>query len=140
MGVLLQLPVLLTADNNIPDIPVFDFERSPLTSFIQITLIFVIPILVGLITDHLSPGALKVALHGGIAFATTFLNSWLDALVSNTDYHWINALANGLITWLLGIVVHKGIWKPAGVEAKAQESSALQLFGPAKNLSGRHSA
>jgi hypothetical protein len=108
---------------------VFDFHQ-PWIALVQIALMFVLPTLVGLVTDKLSASGLKVALLGGLTLATTLLTSLLDSLLSGTQYDWLNMLLNGVITWALGIAAYIGILKPVGAIEKVQENTSIQLFGP----------
>lgn len=112
-------------------IPLFDFG-TPWIALIQLALMFILPTLVGLVTDRLSASWLKVVLLGGLTFASTILTSLLDSMMAGTPYDWVNMVANGLITWALAIAAYMGILKPTGVIESAQKSTAIQIFGPEK--------
>lgn len=108
--------------------PVFDFHE-PWVALIQVSLMFVLPTLVGLVTDRLSSSALKVTLLGGLTLIGSLLTGFLDASLAGQAYDWMNALLNGLVTWGLAVAAYAGILKPAKVIEKVQESTVVQLFG-----------
>lgn len=105
----------------------FDFH-NPWVAIIQIVLVFVLPALVGLVTERLTSSGIKVALLGGLAFATALLTGLLDALLAGTDYDWLNNVANGLVTWALAIAAHYGVLKPTGATAALQDAEKPVLF------------
>ncbi len=113
-------------------IPLFDFD-TPWVAIIQLTLMFILPTLVGLVTDRLSASWIKVALLGGLTFASTILTTLLDTMLAGTEYDWVNMIANGLITWALAIAAYLGILKPTGMAEAAQSSNVIQIFGPSQS-------
>lgn len=109
------------------DIPIFDFSGMPILAIVQFALVIALPILVGLVTDRLSAGWVKVALLGGLTFVATILTAILAAGgLDGVD--WPNVVGNALVTWFLAIAAHLGILKPLGVTAKAQESNVVQFI------------
>lgn len=105
----------------------FDFHQ-PWVALIQIALMFVLPTVVGLVTDKLSASGLKVGLLGGLSLATSLLTMLLDSQVSGTQYDWLNVIINGVLTWGLSIAAYIGVLKPTGVIDKAQKSNVVQMF------------
>jgi len=112
------------------DIPVFDFTSNPWLALVQLALVVILPVLVGLVTDRLSAGWLKVLLLGGLTFISTVLTALGVELSGGEAVDWPNVVGNGVITWLFSIGAYFGILKPVGVIDAAQKSSAIQLFGP----------
>jgi hypothetical protein len=108
-------------------VPVFDFQNEWL-AIVQVALVLVLPILVGLVTDKLSSSLLKVVLLGGLTYAATLLTGLGDALSAGVAFDWVNLAMNGFITWALAAASYAGILKPSGLIAKAQSSTAVQVF------------
>lgn len=113
-------------------VPLFDFD-TPWIALIQLALMFVLPTLVGLVTDRLAASWVKAALLGGLTFASTTLTTLLDTMLAGTEYDWVNMIVNGLITWALAIAAYLGILKPTGAAEAAQASNVIQMFGPSQS-------
>jgi hypothetical protein len=117
-------------------IPVFDFS-NPWVALIQLVLFYVLPRVVGLVTDKLTKASTKIALLGLLAVATSALTWLLDVAVANgwATLDWtalINVIVNAAITFALANAVYRGVIKPTGQAATDAANKSVQLFGPDK--------
>lgn len=117
-------------------IPVFDFD-NPWVALIQLVLFYLLPRLVGLVTDKLANPWVKVLLLGILAVVGSALTSLLDVAVADgwATLDWssiITVVVNAAITFALANAVYQGVIKPTGQAAADAENKAIQLIGPAK--------
>lgn len=79
----------------------------------------VLPVLVGLVTTRIThPGAKAVLL-----LALSTLNGLLvEYAHPGPDYDLGTAVILALVSFATGVLAHFGLWKPAGVAGKAQDS------------------
>lgn len=111
---------------------VFDFH-NPWVALIQIALVFLLPQVVGLVTNKFSNVKLKTYLLGALALLSSALSWLLDVAVANawatTDWTaLVNVLVNGGITWFMANAAYKGILVPTGIAERAQMNPVIELF------------
>lgn len=112
-------------------IPVFDFA-NPWVALIQLILFYVLPRLVGLITDKFTKATVKVTLLGVLAVLTSALTWLLDVAVARSwdTLDWtalINVIVNAAITFALANSVYRGVLVPTGTAARDAESNVIQI-------------
>lgn len=108
-----------------PTIPVFDFA-SPWVAVIQIVLIYLLPRLVGLISDKLAKSSWKIIALGVVTIIASGLTWLLDVALADAwaTLDWtalINVLVNSALTFFLAQGVYQGILKPTGSAARDAE-------------------
>lgn len=113
-------------------IPVFDFS-NPWIALIQLILFYVLPRLVGLVTDATTKPGIKVALLGLLAVATSALTWLLDVALANgwAALDWtalINVVVNAAITFALANSIYRGVIKPTGQAARDAANDTIQLI------------
>jgi len=123
-------------------IPVFDFA-NPWVALIQLALFYVLPRIVGLVTDRLTKASVKIVLLGVLAVVTSTLTWLLDVAVAQgwATLDWtalINVIVNAAITFALANSVYRGVIKPTGQAEKDADSNVIQLFG--RDLSAKKAA
>ena len=116
------------------DIPVFDFA-NPWVALIQLALLYVLPRIVGLVTDRLTKSLVKVLILGGLTVVTSALTWLLDVAIASAweslDYTaFINVVVNAVITFALAQGVYAGVIKPLGQADRDAASTAIKLVGP----------
>lgn len=113
-------------------IPVFDFN-TPWVALIQLALFYLLPRLVGLVTDKISKSIVKITLLAALALLASFLTWLLDVAVADTwaTLDWseaITILVNAAITFALANGVFKGVIVPLGQAAKDAENRNIQII------------
>lgn len=113
-------------------IPVFDFV-NPWVALIQLTLFYVLPRVVGLVTDKLTKPTVKIVLLGVLAVVTSALTWLLDVAVANgwAALDWtalVNVVVNAAITFTLANSVYRGVIKPTGQAAADAANSSIQFI------------
>lgn len=89
----------------------------------------VLPVLVGLVTKRVTHPGVKAVL----LLALSTLNGFLVELANpGPGYDLGTAVILSLVAFATGVLAHFGLWKPAGVSAKAQ--SALGGGTPARSV------
>ena len=79
----------------------------------------VLPVLVGLVTKRVTHPGVKAVL----LLALSTLNGFLVELANpGPDYDLGTAVILSLVAFATGVLAHFGLWKPAGVSAKAQSA------------------
>ena len=111
--------------------PVFDFA-NPWVALIQLTLLYVLPRLVGLVTDKATDPRVKIVLLGLLAVVTSALTWLLDVAVANgwATLDWtalVNVVVNAAITFALANAVYRGVIKPTGQAEADAKNDAIQL-------------
>jgi hypothetical protein len=77
-----------------------------------------IPILVGLVTKRTTNTAVKSILLLALSCTSGFLTEY----VNSNNFIWQQALLTSVITFVIGVATHYGLWTPTGVTAKAQDA------------------
>jgi hypothetical protein len=75
-----------------------------------------IPILVGLVTKVTTNATVKSLLLLGLSAVSGFLTEF----VNSANFVWQQALLTTVMTFVIGVATHFGLWAPTGVTAKAQ--------------------
>jgi putative effector of murein hydrolase len=89
----------------------------------------VLPVLVGLVTKRVTHPGVKAVL----LLALSTLNGFLVEFANpGPDYDLGTAVILTLVSFATGVLAHFGLWKPAGVSAKAQ--AALGGGGHARSV------
>lgn len=114
-------------------LPVFDFA-NPWVALIQIALFYVLPRIVGLVTDRLTASVVKIVILGVLAVVTSSLTWLLDVAVAQAwaTLDWtalINVIVNAAITFAAAQAVYAGVIKPIGQADRDAQSTAIKLFG-----------
>lgn len=80
----------------------------------------VLPLLVGLVTKHVTHAGVKAGLLALFSAVTGLLTELLSAITSNTPYDLGTGLLTALGAFLVGVGLHYGLWKPTGASGAAQ--------------------
>ena len=113
-------------------IPVFDFA-NPWVALIQLILFYVLPRIVGLVTDRFTRPGVKIAVLGFLTVLGSALTWLLDVAVANgwAALDWtalINVIVNSAITFALANSVYRGVIKPIGQAEKDAQNDTIKLF------------
>lgn len=114
-------------------IPVFSFD-NPWIALIQIALFYVLPRIVGLITDKVTKPVVKIIALGLLSVVASALTFALDfaitgALWSTFDLDALVAvIVNAAITFALGNAVYRGVIKPTGQAERDARNSSIQFI------------
>lgn len=79
----------------------------------------VLPVLVGLVTTRVTHAGTKAVLLLALSTITGFVTEWA---APGPDYDASTAVVLAVVSFGTGVLFHFGLWKPAGVSAKAQDS------------------
>lgn len=75
-----------------------------------------IPILVGLVTKRVTAASTKALLLAGLSAVSGFFTEYINS----ANFHWQQALLTTIVTFVIAVATHYGLWVPTGVTAKAQ--------------------
>ncbi|WP_353809171.1 hypothetical protein [Agromyces sp. SYSU T00194] len=89
---------------------------------LQLVIATVLPLLVGLVTKTVTHPGIKAALLALFAMATSLLTELLVAVQAGVAYDLGTGLLGALPTFLVGVGLHYGFWKPTGASAAAQRT------------------
>jgi hypothetical protein len=81
-----------------------------------------LPILVGLVTKAVTSPSTKAILLAALSALSGFLTEFVEVANSGAAFQVDQALLTWLMTFVVAVAVHYGLWKPTGVTAKAQNS------------------
>lgn len=87
----------------------------------------VLPLVVGLVTTRDTNPNRKAVLLAALSVLIPLVSELGNALSTGAAYDLGTALMTALGTFLIGVGLHYGLWKPTGVSARAQEA-----FSPPK--------
>jgi hypothetical protein len=79
----------------------------------------VLPVLVGLVTKHVTHPGFKATLLLALSTLTGFLTEFAHP---GPDYDLGTAVILSLVAFATGVLTHFGLWKPAGVSDRAQSA------------------
>lgn len=82
----------------------------------------VLPIAVGLVTKQTTNAAAKATLLMLLTALNGFLTEFVAAQSSGSDYDMATALWTWGGSFIVGVAIHFGFWKPAGTTAWAQRN------------------
>lgn len=77
-----------------------------------------LPILVGFVTKEVTSPTTKSLL----LLALSAVSGFLTEFVNSADFVWQQALLSTIVTFVIGVATHYGLWKPTGVSAKARDT------------------
>jgi hypothetical protein len=97
--------------------------------WIGLAISVVLPVLVGLVTKHVTHPGVKAVLLLALSTVNGFLVEFANP---GPDYDLGTAVILTLVSFATGVLAHFGLWKPAGVSAKAQ--AALGGGGHARSV------
>jgi hypothetical protein len=103
----------------------------PLFLILQVVAGTLLPLLVGLVTKRETSPGRKAVLLAALSVLTSLLTEIASALQTGVVYNLGTALLASLVTFLVAVGTHYGLWKPTGT------AGALQDVGP---KDGRHEA
>lgn len=101
-------------DDFIVDTPVDSVEP------LSLMLAFVLPVLVGLVTTRVTHSGAKAILLLFLSAVTAFLTEWQNSPDNNFEFD--QALLTWVVTFIIAVAAHFGLWKPTGVSAAAQNT------------------
>lgn len=76
------------------------------------------PILVALVTKVDTSPAVRAVLLAALSAVSGFLTEFLNS----ENFVWQQALLTWVLTFVVAVATHFGLWQPTGVTAKAQRS------------------
>lgn len=94
----------------------------PLVQILTLLSGIVLPVVVGLVTKVTTNPGIKAALLAGLSVGINIITEAANAITTNTPYDLGVALITGLGTFIVGVALHYGLWKPTGVAEKAQKA------------------
>lgn len=104
----------------------FDIQLWQLVQLLAST---ILPLVVGLITARMASSGFKAVLLLALSAATSLLTEIGAALEANQPYNFGAALLMALVTFLVGVGMHFGIYKPVGA-SDAVAARGLSLGSP----------
>lgn len=88
-----------------------------------------LPVLVGLVTKHVTHPGVKAVLLLALSTLTGFLTEFANP---GPNYDVSTAVILSLVAFATGVLTHFGLWKPTGVSDKAQ--TALGGGAPVRSV------
>lgn len=90
------------------------------TQVLSILLGVVIPILVGLVTNHTASSGLKAILNAGLSILAGLLNAAFqaDGIITR------EAVLAAAMTWVVSIATYYGLYRPTGIAEAVQKKTA----------------
>ena len=89
---------------------------------LAIAVAVVLPLLVGLVTKVTTHPGIQAVILLLLSAITGFLTLALQAHQTNdVTWNWKNAALNAVVTFVIAVASHFGLWKPTQVARKAQE-------------------
>lgn len=89
---------------------------------LQVFIGSLLPVFVGLVTTKVTHSGWKGVLLLGLSFVTSILTQVLASATDGRPYDLTAALLYGFGTFILGVAVHMGLLKPAGISEKLANS------------------
>jgi len=97
---------------------------------LQFVIAILLPLLVGLVTKEVTSSGIKAVLLVALSALTAFCTSWLNAAQQNMSFDLGAALFAFLATFLVGVAVQFGFWKPVGATALVQNTLVTSSSTP----------
>lgn len=91
---------------------------------LQFVIAIFLPLIVGLVTTRVTSSGLKAVLLVALSAITAFLTSWLAAAQQNETFDLGSAILAFLATFLVGVGVQFGFWRPVGATDTVQAIGA----------------
>lgn len=92
------------------------------TYWIGLLVSVILPVIVGLITTRVTHAGMKAIALLAMSTVTGFVTEYAGP--HGDDYSVQTAVVLALVSFGTGVLIHFGLWKPAGVSAKAQDAFA----------------
>lgn len=108
------------------DAPEIVFNLS-LATVVQILLAVILPILVGLVTTHVTSSSKKAWLLAGLTAVTSLLVELGRSIANGTPYDLGVALLSVIPAFAISVAMHYGLWKPTGTAERAQAIGAPKV-------------
>jgi hypothetical protein len=87
----------------------------------------VLPIIVAIVTNRVAAGSVKALVLLALAAVTSFLTEWLAAVNAGDPFDFSQAAFGVLVTFLVAVATHFGLWKPIHVTGS---DGAASKVGP----------
>ena len=91
---------------------VFDTSTAGLLAVIVGVLL---PILVAFVTKQSTLGKYKAVILLALSGISSVLFAWHDAAANNTDWDAKNVVLGAIVTFVIAVAAHAGLWKPTEV-------------------------
>lgn len=104
------------------------FSVDP-AQLIQLVSAVLMPLVVGLVTKQLTPGATKAWLLAGLTLVASLLSQLGTAIGGNVPFDVGLALISAIPAFTISVASYYGLWKPTGVGAAAQDVDVTTLPG-----------
>jgi hypothetical protein len=85
-----------------------------LAQLISLVVGTLLPIVVALVTDRAASGAAKALTLLALSAVSSFLSAWLVALNTGYAFDWSQTAFGVLVTFIVAVATHFGLWKPVG--------------------------
>lgn len=82
----------------------------------------VLPILVSLVTKQVTDAGTKAVIVAALAGVSGFLTEAINVGGFSGGFDWWAAGLTALMTFVVAVASHYGLWQPTGVDAKASRS------------------
>ena len=89
---------------------------------LQFVIAVLLPLVVGLVTTRITSSGVKAVLLLFLSALTALLTTWLNAAQQDIPFDLGAAIFAFLATFLVGVAVQFGFWKPVGATAKVQDT------------------
>lgn len=106
--------------------PMIAFTLDPV-AVIQLVTAVLLPILVGLVTNRATSGAVKAWTLAGLALVSSLLTEMGNAWAAGEAYDLGVGLVGAIPVFAIAVATHYGLWKPTGVAYAAQDVRATSI-------------
>ncbi len=107
--------------DELPVLPTYAFT-SDWRGLLSVLLLIGLPLLVGLFTRPSTSARIKALALIVLAVFKGFIEAWLLAIDTGLDFAVWPAVMNSLITLIVAIALHFGVWRPTGAAAATQNT------------------
>ena len=97
-----------------------EFNLSGL-QLLQLFVAVILPVIVGLVTTRITKPGKQAILLLVLSVVTALLTELLAAATAGLTYDLGAGLLLAVSTFVIGVAVHYGLWKPTGVTAKVAD-------------------
>ena len=91
-----------------------------LAQTLGLVLSVLLPLLVGLVTKTVTDSGIKATLLAALAAITGFVTEAFTAVQGDVPFNIVSAGMVALASFLVGVGMHFGLWKPTGVSERLQ--------------------
>ena len=96
------------------------FTHDHWMALLQIVITVALPLVVALVTRGDTDRNIKAMLLLGLNIVSNVLAELADALTNNTVFDVATVLIGMVVTFVIGVAAHYGLWDPTGVAGKLQ--------------------